>query len=45
MAFATEILQADEEAVVELIREATRQRGRELERLGFYERLLHVPGS
>jgi len=37
--FAAESLQAKAKDVLEPVRQATRQRGRELERLGFYDRL------
>jgi CheY-like chemotaxis protein len=40
-----ESLQVDADAVVRPIRNATRQRGRELERIGFYERLQNVTAS
>jgi DNA-binding response OmpR family regulator len=45
LAFATEILQLDEEAALGRIRQATRPRHRELVRLGFFERLSHVAAS
>jgi hypothetical protein len=38
-AFAAAALQADGDRVVEPVRQATRRRSLELERLGFYERL------
>jgi CheY-like chemotaxis protein len=45
VALAAETLQLDEEAALRRIRQATRSRGRELERLGFFERLSHVSAS
>jgi hypothetical protein len=45
LAFAREILQLDERAAFGVIRQATRPRRRELERLGFFERLSHVAAS
>jgi hypothetical protein len=45
LAFATEILQVDEGAALGRIRQATRSRRRELERLGFFDRLSHVAAS
>jgi CheY-like chemotaxis protein len=39
VAFAAESLQAERRDVLEPVRQATRQRGRELERLDFYDRL------
>ena len=44
-AFAKEVLQLDEEAALGRIRLATRPRRRELERLGFLERMSHVAAS
>jgi len=43
--FAAEVLQLDEEAALGRIRQATRSRRRELERLGFYDRVSHVAAS
>jgi CheY-like chemotaxis protein len=45
LAFATEILQLEEEAALGHIRQTTRARRRELERLGFFDRLSHVAAS
>jgi CheY-like chemotaxis protein len=45
LAFAMEILQLDEEAALGRIRQTTRARRRELERLGFFDRLSHVAAS
>jgi hypothetical protein len=45
LAFATEVLQIDEEAALGRIRLATLPRRRELERLGFLERMSHVAAS
>jgi hypothetical protein len=44
-AFAAAALQADGDRVVEPVRQATRHRSLELERLGFYERLLRAARS
>jgi CheY-like chemotaxis protein len=44
-AFAAEVLQVEEEAALGRIRQATRPRRRELERLGFFDRLSHVAAS
>ncbi|MCG6925259.1 MAG: response regulator [Acidobacteria bacterium] len=45
LTFAAEVLELDEEAARGRIRQATRSRGRELERLGFYDRVSHVAAS
>jgi DNA-binding response OmpR family regulator len=45
LAFAMEILQLDEENALGHIRQATRARRRELDRLGFFDRLRHVAAS
>ncbi len=45
LAFAADVLQLDEEAALGRIRQATRSRRRELERLGFYDRVSHVAAS
>jgi len=45
LTFASEVLQIDEEAALGRIRQATRSRRRELERLGFYDRVSHVAAS